>query len=117
MKKKETRDGPTADDSTPDEFAFPRIQRSILTPRRIYDYLDKYVVGQETAKQSVAIAAYNHQKRLASKSSLPKGLIKKANILLVGPTGSGKTWIARKLSEILEVPFVVVDATEDTGGG
>lgn len=99
-----------------EKFA-PRPAPNPLTPRMIYDYLDQYVIGQERAKRTVAIAAYNHMKRLASKHHAPKGLIRKSNILMIGPTGSGKTWIARKLSEILGVPFTIVDATEYTEAG
>ena len=95
------------------EIGTPRI----LTPREIYERLDQYVIGQERAKRAVAIAAYNHQKRLALKSRSSRCLVKKSNILLIGPTGSGKTHIARNLASILEVPFSVVDATEYTEAG
>jgi ATP-dependent Clp protease ATP-binding subunit ClpX len=97
----------------------PRIsERSpILTPRQIFDYLDRYVVGQERAKRTVAIAAYNHLKRCDQKTSGGKRLIKKSNVLLVGPTGSGKTHIARTLATCLDVPFTVADATEYTEAG
>jgi len=93
-----------------------------LTPREIYDYLDQYVIGQERAKKVVAISAYNHFKRVLANQNKPrKGyrlpLLKKSNLLLIGPTGCGKTHIARTLSEILQVPFVVVDATEYTEAG
>jgi ATP-dependent Clp protease ATP-binding subunit ClpX len=90
--------------------------RPLLTPREIYRYLDAHVVGQERAKRTVAIAAYNHLKRC----SLPaqrKRLIKKSNILLIGPTGCGKTHIARKLAECLQVPMIIADATEYTEAG
>src|SRR5204862_467938 len=97
----------------------PRVapRQEILTPRQIYDYLDRYVIGQERAKRSVAIAAYNHLKRCGQKSAAGKRLIKKANLLLVGPTGSGKTHLARTLAQCLDVPFVVADATEYTEAG
>ena len=95
------------------EIGTPRI----LTPREIYERLDQYVIGQDRAKRAVAIAAYNHQKRLALKSRGGRSLVKKSNILLVGPTGSGKTHIARNLAAILDVPFTVVDATEYTEAG
>ncbi len=93
-----------------------------LTPRDIYEYLDQYVIGQDRAKRTVAIAAYNHFKRIAlnpagaaKTGKLP--LLKKSNIMMIGPTGCGKTHIARNLAEILDVPFTVVDATEYTEAG
>jgi ATP-dependent Clp protease ATP-binding subunit ClpX len=98
----------------------PRVERSVTpppTPRQIFDYLDRYVVGQDRAKRTVAIAAYNHLKRCAQKTPGQKRLIKKSNLLLIGPTGSGKTHIARTLAGCLEVPFVVADATEYTEAG
>jgi ATP-dependent Clp protease ATP-binding subunit ClpX len=97
----------------------PRVAErgAALTPRQIYDYLDRYVVGQERAKRTVAIAAYNHLKRCAQKSGAGRRLIKKSNVLLIGPTGSGKTHIARTLARCLDVPFTVADATEYTEAG
>jgi ATP-dependent Clp protease ATP-binding subunit ClpX len=96
----------------------PRVtERPLPTPRQIYEYLDRYVIGQERAKRSVAIAAYNHLKRCNQKTPGGKRLIKKSNLLLIGPTGSGKTHIARTLAEFLEVPFAVADATEYTEAG
>ena len=86
-----------------------------LTPREIYGQLDRYVIGQERAKRAVSIAAYNHVKRIALHHEAK--LLRKSNILLIGPTGCGKTHIARNLANILEVPFVVVDATEYTEAG
>jgi ATP-dependent Clp protease ATP-binding subunit ClpX len=88
-----------------------------LTPREIYAHLDKHVIGQTRAKRTVAIAAYNHQKRCAERSVRGKKLLKKSNVLLIGPTGCGKTHIARCLADLLEVPFTVVDATEYTEAG
>jgi ATP-dependent Clp protease ATP-binding subunit ClpX len=85
-----------------------------LTPRQIFAYLDTYVVGQTRAKRQLAIAAYNHVKRCA----LPPGsLVKKSNVLLIGPTGCGKTHLARCLARCLHVPFTVADATEYTEAG
>jgi ATP-dependent Clp protease ATP-binding subunit ClpX len=98
----------------------PRAERPAApspTPRQIFEYLDRYVVGQERAKRTVAIAAYNHLKRCAQKAPGQKRLIKKSNVLLIGPTGSGKTHIARTLAGCLDVPFVVADATEYTEAG
>jgi len=88
-----------------------------LTPERIYKELDRYVIGQRKAKRTVSIAAYNHIKRLHHKETKNSGLIKKSNILLIGPTGCGKTHIARNLARILQLPFTIVDATEYTEAG
>lgn len=90
---------------------------SLLTPRQIYEHLDRFVVGQQRAKRMVAIAAYNHLKRCSLKNGRHKKLIKKSNVLMIGPTGCGKTHIARNLADVLEVPLVVVDATEYTEAG
>jgi ATP-dependent Clp protease ATP-binding subunit ClpX len=92
-----------------------RSERLSPTPREIFAYLDSYVVGQERAKRAVAIAAYNHVKRCAQPKD--KRVIKKANLLLIGPTGCGKTHIARNLADCLKVPFIVADATEYTEAG
>jgi ATP-dependent Clp protease ATP-binding subunit ClpX len=89
--------------------------RPQLTPREIHAWLDSYVIGQERAKRAVAIAAYNHLKRCGLPAE--RKLIKKSNVLLIGPTGSGKTHIARTLAECLKVPFTVADATEYTEAG
>jgi ATP-dependent Clp protease ATP-binding subunit ClpX len=94
-----------------------REEAPLLTPRQIFERLDRYVIGQEEAKRAVAIAAHNHLKRVQARRLRRGSLIKKSNILLIGPTGSGKTHIARNLAEILSVPFTTVDATEYTEAG
>ncbi len=86
-----------------------------LTPRAICEHLDRYVIGQDRAKKAVSIAAYSHFKRIYSQRR--DGLLKKSNILLIGPTGCGKTHLARNLAQCLDVPFTVVDATEYTEAG
>jgi len=86
----------------------------LSTPKEIKAYLDKFVVGQEVAKRSLSVAVRNHYKRLGQGDS---NLIKKNNVLLVGPTGSGKTLLAKKLAEKLNVPFAIGDATTLTESG
>jgi ATP-dependent Clp protease ATP-binding subunit ClpX len=90
----------------------------LLTPRRIFEQLSRWVVGQERAKRALAIAAYNHLKRTALRR-VRRGApgIRKSNVLLIGPTGCGKTHLARTLAQILDVPFHVADATEFTEAG
>ena len=90
--------------------------RAPLTPRTIYAFLDQHLVGQERAKRAVAIAAYNHQKRCALPPA-DKRLLRKSNLLLIGPTGSGKTHLVRTLAQCLEVPLSIADATEYTEAG
>ncbi len=99
------------------ESSARREEGLILTPRQIYERLDRYVIGQQEAKRAVAIAAHNHLKRTQARRMRRGSLLKKSNILLIGPTGSGKTHIARNLAEILSVPFTTVDATEYTEAG
>lgn len=84
-----------------------------LTPSEIHMELDKYIIGQEHAKKVLSVAIYNHNKRLHDKT----GLIKKSNILLAGPSGCGKTLLAKTLAKILDVPFVIADATSLTEAG
>ncbi|QFT55477.1 ATP-dependent Clp protease ATP-binding subunit ClpX [Microbulbifer sp. THAF38] len=90
------------------------------TPREITEILDQYVIGQERAKRVLAVAVYNHYKRLRSKAGV-KGKdeveLSKSNILLVGPTGSGKTLLAETLARLLNVPFTIADATTLTEAG
>src|SRR2546430_1350056 len=89
----------------------------IHTPRQICDHLDQFVIGQAAAKRSVATAAHQHLKRIDQRRLDKPTLLRKSNVLLMGPTGSGKTHIARKLADLLDVPFTVVDATEYTEAG
>jgi len=88
-----------------------------VTPRRIYEQLDQYVVGQRHAKEVLAIAAYNHLKRIEYLKFGGEVSIRKSNILMMGPSGSGKTYLARTLAKILDVPFAYNDATAFTEAG
>jgi ATP-dependent Clp protease ATP-binding subunit ClpX len=91
---------------------------SIPTPRHIWERLSRFVVGQDRAKRALAVAAYNHLKRTAlRRGRRPPSPVRKSNVLLIGPTGCGKTHLARNLAEILDVPFHVADATEFTEAG
>lgn len=98
------------------------LARNVPTPREMKEFLDKYVVGQEEAKRIISVAVHNHYKRIFSKlpeveSNFGDVEIEKSNILLMGPTGSGKTLIARTLARILDVPFAIADATTLTQAG
>ena len=88
-----------------------------LVPREIYSSLDAYVIGQEKAKKTLAVAVYNHFKRIRSEASDPDVEVQKSNILLIGPTGSGKTLLAETLARSLDVPFAICDATSLTESG
>ncbi|WP_143875320.1 AAA family ATPase, partial [Oenococcus oeni] len=88
------------------------------TPIELVKHLNEYVIGQEEAKKTLAVAVYNHYKRvnesLQHKSDVE---LQKSNILLIGPTGSGKTYLAQSLAKMLDVPFAIADATTLTEAG
>ncbi len=90
-------------------------------PREMFEFLDQYVVGQQTAKKSLAVAVYNHYKRVQAGNTVGRrddGVeLAKSNILLLGPTGSGKTLLAQTLARMLNVPFAIADATALTEAG
>jgi ATP-dependent Clp protease ATP-binding subunit ClpX len=86
-------------------------------PRRIREKLDQYVIGQERAKISLSVAVYNHYKRVRANSRIDDVEIGKSNILVIGPTGSGKTLLAQTLARIIDVPFAIADATALTEAG
>jgi len=92
---------------------------SLPKPREIYEFLDSYVIGQETAKKALSVAVYNHYKRVQSGDNGRDDAVElgKSNILLLGPTGSGKTLLAQTLARLLNVPFAIADATALTEAG
>jgi ATP-dependent Clp protease ATP-binding subunit ClpX len=104
-----------------EEVPTPKVQPSfagISTPKRIHEQLSQYVVGQEMAKKNLAVAVYNHYKRITAGAEPNNDVeLQKSNILLVGPTGCGKTYLAQTLAKILDVPFSIADATALTEAG
>src|SRR3989338_6515967 len=91
---------------------------SIPKPREIKEKLDHYIIGQEQAKKQLSVSVHNHYKRVKAREKNPGGVeLEKSNILLIGPTGSGKTLFARTLAELLDVPFTIADATALTEAG
>lgn len=92
-------------------------EMKLLKPREIKAHLDEYIIGQENAKKTIAVAVYNHYKRIRSLSKQSEVEYSKSNVMLIGPTGSGKTLLARTLASILDVPFAISDATTLTEAG
>ncbi len=104
------------DDAGDDAQAFTQ---ALLKPREIKAHLDEYVIGQEYAKRVLSVAVHNHYKRIESRASVSEDDVElqKSNIILIGPTGSGKTLMAQTLARILNVPFTIADATTLTEAG
>lgn len=100
------------------EEAAQKELKDLPKPREIKEFLDGYVVGQDEAKRYLSVAVYNHYKRLAQPSAEADGVeIEKSNILMLGPTGTGKTLLAKTIARLLHVPFTIVDATVLTQAG
>lgn len=103
------------EDDEEQESAHPEI--NLLKPKEIKSFLDEYVIGQEEAKKVLSVAVYNHYKRVTAPKDLDDVELQKSNIIMVGPTGSGKTYLAQTLAKIINVPFAIADATTLTEAG
>ena len=90
---------------------------NLLKPVEIKEHLDEYVIGQEAAKKVLAVSVYNHYKRITAKQDDDDIELQKSNIIMIGPTGSGKTYLAQTLAKIINVPFAIADATTLTEAG
>jgi ATP-dependent Clp protease ATP-binding subunit ClpX len=100
-----------------EEFNSPIAPDALLKPTEIKAILDQYVIGQERPKRALAVSVYNHYKRIRAEKTKDDVELQKSNILLIGPTGCGKTYLAQSLAKILNVPFAIADATSLTEAG
>ena len=99
------------------EYNDQEFDEKLPRPREIKAYLDEYVIGQDKAKKALSVAVYNHYKRVYAVNRIDDVELQKSNIIMVGPTGSGKTYLAQTLARILKVPFAIADATSLTEAG
>lgn len=106
-----------ADELKEDKKNAPAFEGELPSPSKIKSFLDQYVIGQDDAKKILSVAVYNHYKRLNSQTENQDVEIAKSNVILIGPTGSGKTLLAETLAKILDVPFAISDATTLTEAG
>ena len=112
----ELKSDPTPEGTTSE--VTPAVEKPLPKPKELFDLLDQYVVGQTRAKRTLSVAVYNHYKRLKNQADATRTVeLQKSNILLIGPTGSGKTLLAQTLARALDVPFAIADATTLTEAG
>ena len=106
------------DEEYEEEPAEETMDINLLKPVQIREFLDDYVIGQEEAKKVLSVAVYNHYKRVMAPKDEDDGVeLQKSNIIMIGPTGSGKTYLAQTLAKIINVPFAIADATTLTEAG
>lgn len=108
-------EAPQKDDKKQKKSKLPRL--NVVPPAELKKFVDQYVIGQDEAKRSLSVAVYNHYKRLTQPVTDDDVVIEKANIIMVGETGTGKTYLARVIAKILQVPFCIADATTVTEAG
>ena len=105
----------TKDKKDPKKSKLPKL--NLIPPVAMKEFMEQYIIGQDEAKRSLAVAVYNHYKRLTQFSSDDEVVIEKSNIIMAGETGTGKTYLARTIAKILQVPFCIADATTVTEAG